>query len=138
MYNISPENVLNNSLNPKTGAEFQEIYDFHRLDAVDKRNERENRYFEKVDSQKRRQLRDPLNVRERVFILSSRIRKKDAPGALYKATTENRSFYNRKEIYTIKDVVNIDGVCNYWLNERGRRFLREELFALNSQFQHGI
>ena len=87
---------------------------------------------------KRRQLHDPLNIGERVFVLSSRIRKKDAPGNFYKATTENRPYYNRKEIYTIKDIVNIDGIYNYWLNEQKGRFLREELFALNNQFSHGI
>ena len=67
-----------------------------------------------------------------------RIRKKDAPGSFYKATTENRPYYNRKEIYTIKDVINVDGVYNYWLNEQQGRFLREELFAVNNQFKYGI
>ena len=138
MYDVAPETILSKSLDPKTGEEFQQIYDFRRIAAVGKRHDREQKYFEKIDRQKRRQLRDPLNIGERVFVLSSRIRKKDAPGNFYKATTENRPYYNRKEIYTIKDIVNIDGIYNYWLNEQKGRFLREELFALNNQFSHGI
>ena len=138
MYDVAPETILKKSLDPKTGGEFQQIYDFHRLNAIGKRHDREEKYFTKIDKQKRRQLRDPLNVDERVFILSSRIRKKDAPSNFYKASTENRPYYNRKEIYTIKDVVNIDGVYNYWLNEQQGRFLGEELFAVNNQFNYGI
>ena len=83
-------------------------------------------------------MRDPLNIGEKVFILSSRIRKKDAPGSFYKTTTENRPFYNWKEIFTIKDVVNNDGIYNYWLKKLQGRFLREEIFALNAQFRNGI
>ena len=138
MYNIAPETILRNSLDPKTGSEFQQIYDFHRLDVVGKRHDREKKYFEKIDKQKRRQLRHPLNIGEKVFILASRIRKKDAPGSFYKASTENRPFYNRKEIFTIKDVANNDGIYNYWLKELQGRFFREELFALNGQFRYGI
>ena len=51
---------------------------------------------------------------------------------VFKASTENRPYYNRKEIYTIKDFGNIHGVYNYWLNEQQGRFLREELFAVNN------
>ena len=83
-------------------------------------------------------MRHPLNIGEKVFILASRIRKKDAPGSFYKASTENRPFYNRKEIFTIKDVANNDGIYNYWLKELQGRFFREELFALNGQFRYGI
>ena len=85
---------------------------------IGKWHNRAEKYFTKIDRQKRRQLRDLLNVGERAFILSSRIRKKDAPGSFYKASTENRAFYNRKEIYTIPGVVNIDDIYNYWLNEQ--------------------
>ena len=135
MYDIAPETVLNKSLDPKTGEEFQEIYDFHRISAIEKRQGRDLRYSEKIDRQKRQiQIRDPLNVGEKVFILSSRIRKKDAPGSFYKATTENRPYYNRKNIYTIKNVVKVNDIYNYWLNEEPGRFVREELFALNNQF----
>ena len=133
MYDIAPETILNKSLNLKTGKEFQEIYDFHRISSIEKRQARDNRYAQKIDSY-RRKLRDPLNIDEKVFIISSRIRKKDAPGSFYKPTTENRPYYNLKEIFTIKKVALINGVYNYWLKEEPSRFMREELFALQNQF----
>ena len=131
MYDIAPETVLNKSLDPKTGKEFQEIYDFHRISLIEKRQARDNRYVQKIDSYGRK-LRDPLNIGEKVFILSSRIRKKDAPGSFYKLATENRPYYNRKEIFTIKKVALINGVYNYWFEEEPTRFMREELFALQN------
>ena len=33
-----------------------------------------------------------LNVREKVLVLAERLKKKDAPGKLYKSTTENKPF----------------------------------------------
>ena len=45
MYNIAPETILKDSLDPKTGNELQQIYDFHRLDVVGKRHDREKKYF---------------------------------------------------------------------------------------------
>ena len=38
---------------------------------------------------------------EKVFILAERLKKKDAPGRLYKATTENIPIFNRNRIFTI-------------------------------------
>ena len=37
MYEIAPETILNKSLDSKAGKEFQEIYDFHRISAIEKR-----------------------------------------------------------------------------------------------------
>ena len=44
----------------------------------------------------RKRLRSPLVVGEKVLALAERLRKKDAPGNLYKSTTENISFFNRE------------------------------------------
>ena len=89
---------------------------------------------------KKRRLYDPLDIGEKVLILMERLKKKDAPGRLYKSTTENRPFFNRSRIFTInKRVLTSDNTYYYWLKENGQevknRFLREELFALNNQFQ---
>ena len=79
-------------------------------------------------------------IDEKVLVLVQRLRKKDAPGRLYKSTTENRPYFNRSRIFTVnKRVQASDKTYYYWLNENGQevknRFLREELFALNSQFE---
>ena len=83
-------------------------------------------------------LRSPLQVGEKVFVLSSRLKKKDPAGQFYKSTTENRPFFDRNRISTIKNRTNINGINYYWITENNRtikgRFLREELFALKNQF----
>ena len=80
-----------------------------------------------------------MNIGEKVLVLAERLKKKDAPGKLYKNTTENKPFSNRDRIFTIDKNVRLnDGAYLYWLKEgelkvKGR-FLRQELFALNEQF----
>ena len=90
--------------------------------------------------EKKRKLRDPLDIGEKVLVLAERLRKKDALGRLYKSTTENRPYFNRNRIFTInKRVQRSDKTYYYCLNENNQKvknqFLREELFALNGQFE---
>ena len=133
-YGLSPDIIEKKSLESEY---FKEIYDFHRLVKVTKGINRYERYNEKLDKKQKRKLREPLNINEKVLVLAERITKKDAPKFLFKSTTENIPFFNRKEIFTIERYVLIDGSYYYWLkNEKNekisKRFIREELFALNN------
>ena len=133
-YGLSPDIIEKKSLESEY---FKEIYDFHRLVKVTKGINRYERYNEKLDKKQKRKLREPLNINEKVLVLAERIKKKDAPKFLFKSTTENIPFFNRKEIFTIERYVLIDGSYYYWLkNEKNekisKRFIREELFALNN------
>ena len=53
---------------------------------------RNNKYDQKIDRRKRT-LRSPLNLHEKVLVLAETLKKKDAPGNLYKASTENMPFF---------------------------------------------
>ena len=77
--------------------DFKEVFNFHRLLKVRKDIERRDRFNEVRDNSKNIRLRDPLKIGEKVLVLAERIRKKDAPGFLYKSTTQNRSFFNREK-----------------------------------------
>ena len=137
-YEFEPEFIERESLKDEN---FKERYDFYRLNKVTKDSERYKRYDIKFDSRRKRKLREPLVIGENVLILASRVKKKDAPGVLYKSTTENKPFFNKKQIYTVKKIVKINDIFNYWISKEGKdqiipnRFFREELFALNNQFQ---
>ena len=136
-YGMAPEAVEQKSL-AKDGEYFTEVYDFMRVRKIGTNQARNLKYDLKKDRRKK-QLRSPLNLSEKVLILAERIKKKDAPGFLFKASTENRPFFNREHIFTIIKRNKLqDGSYLYWLAEEGRkvegRFLREELFALNNQF----
>ena len=80
-----------------------------------------------------------MNLGEKVLVLAKRLKKKDAPGNLYKASTDNIPLFNRGRIFTIYKRAKINnGIYLYWVEEDGKkingRFLRQELFALNNQF----
>ena len=74
-YQLAPETIEKRSLNPNDGKYFQEIYDFMRLRKIETNQTRNDRYNEKLDRRKRK-LRSPLNLDERVLVLAERLRKK--------------------------------------------------------------
>ena len=139
-YGFEPELIERESLKDEN---FKERYDFHRLNKVTKDSKRYKRHDIKSDLKRKKKLREPLAIGEHVLILASRLKKKDAPGFLYKSTTENKPFFSKKQIYIVKKIVKVNNIFNYWISkeEEGEdqiipnRFFREELFALNNQFQ---
>ena len=106
-------------LDPKTGKFFQEVYDFHRFVKVKENRDQTERFNAKVDRRKKR-LRDPLELGETVFIFAELLRKKDAPGRLYKSTRENKSFFNRDRTFIISERSKLNNnTYLYWLKENG-------------------
>ena len=80
-----------------------------------------------------------MHLDKKVLVLVERLEKKDAPGNLYKASTDNMSFFNRDTVFTIYKRAKLsNGTYLYWVEEDVKtinsRFLRQELFALNNQF----
>ena len=137
-YELAPETIEKRSLNPNDRKYFQEISDSMRLKKIGNNQTRNERHNEKNDIRKRK-LRSPLNLDKKVLVLAKRLRKKDAPGNLYKASTDNIPFFNRNRIFTIYKRAKLNnGIYLYWVEEDGKkidgRFFREELFALNNQF----
>ena len=135
-YGVAPETIEKKTLENDT---FREIYDFYRLSKVTKDANRYERFNEKLDKKQKKKLREPLNIGEKVMVLAERVKKKDAPKFLFKSTTENVPFFNRKEIFKIDKYIAVNGTYNYWLqNEKGqkidKRFIREELFALQNNY----
>ena len=140
-YKYSPEQIEEKAFDPDRGKYFQEIYDSHRLIKVKENRDRTGKFDAKIDKPKKR-LRDPLVIGEKVLVLAGRLRKQDAPGRLYKSTTQNKSFFNRTITFAISErlklILSSDNTYLYWLKENGQKiknkFLRQELFALKNQF----
>ena len=137
-YDLEPEVIENRSLKDDN---FREKYDFYRLQQVTKAFKRYKKYDANIDLKRKKKLREPLAIGERVLILASRLKKKDAPGVLYKSTTENKPYFSKKQVYVVKKIVKIADSYSYWISAAGdnqqlipNRFLREELFALKDQF----
>ena len=136
-YGLPPEIIEKKTLSDNV---FKEIFDFYRMVKVSKAVDRYERYNEKVDERQKKKLREPLEINEKVLILAERIKKKDAPGILFKSTTQNVPFFNKKEIFKIRKYNLVDNVYNYWIKKENnqkidKRFIREELFALENNFK---
>ena len=81
----------------------RKIYDFHRLIKVKKDIERRERGNIKIDNRKKNKLREPLDIGEKVLVLAETLKKKDAPGFLYKKSkTQNKLFFNKNQTFVIK------------------------------------
>ena len=74
-YQGAPETIEKRSLNSNDSKYFQEIFDFMRLQKIETNQTRNDWYNEKLDRRKRK-LRSPLNLDERVLVLAERLRKK--------------------------------------------------------------
>ena len=137
-YGLGPEFIEKESLRNEN---FKERYDFHRLNQIAKASEGYKRYDIKIDFKRKKKLREPLVIGEQVLILASRLKKKDAPGVLYKSTTENKPFFSKKQVYIVRKIVQIQNTFNYWISKEGEeriipaRFFREELFAIRNQLK---
>ena len=99
-HQLAPETIEKRSLNLNDGKYFQEIYDFTRIRKIENYQTRNDKYDQKIDRRKRT-LRSTLNLDEKVLVLAERLKKKEAPGNLYKASTENMPFFNRNRVFTI-------------------------------------
>ena len=64
-----------------------------RLRKIGNNQMRKNKYNQKLNRRKR-ELKSPLNLDERVLVLAERLKKKDATGNLYKASADNIPFFN--------------------------------------------
>ena len=138
-YDIEFEKIEKRSLEDDN---FREKYDFYRLAKVGKHNARQIRYNKTKDEKNPRKLREPLNIGEKVLVLAERLKKKDAPGKLYKSSTQNKTFFNKDKIFIIKKKgQTTSNVWYYWLSEENSentnkfRYLRQELFAFERQWR---
>ena len=85
-------------------------------------------------------MRSPLNLLEKVFVSAERLKKKDAPSKLFKASTKNMPCFNRNRIFTIcKRATLNNGSYLYRVEEDCKkikgRFLQQELLPINNQFE---
>ena len=90
-YGFTPETIEKRSLDQQDGPYFNEIYDFVRLRKVEKNKIRNAKYNHKINRRKRT-LRSPLILSEKAFVLAERLKKKDTPSKLFKASTETCHF----------------------------------------------
>ena len=74
-YELAQETIEKRSLNPNDHKCFQEIYDFMRLKKIGNNQTRNDRYNEKIDKRKRK-LRSPINLDEKVLVLAERLERK--------------------------------------------------------------
>ena len=120
---LAPETIEKRSLDPNDGKYFQEIYNFMRIKKIENNQMRNNKYNQKID-RRERTLRSPLNLNEKVLVLAERLKKKDAPGNLYKASADNMSFFNRDRIFTLYERAKLNnGTYLYWVEKTVKKLI---------------
>ena len=130
-YGVPLEMVEEKSLEDE---KFREVYNFHRMVRVSRDAKRYKRNDIRFDKKTYKKLRSPLTIREKVLVLAERLRKKDAPGNLYKSTTENISFFNREEIFIVRKVLSKEDSKTADNKIISKTFLRQESFTLKNKF----
>ena len=137
-YGYPPEIIEKRTL---TNEIYKEAYDFYRLAKVTKDANRYERYNEKLDKKQKKELREPLEIGKKMYWYQQKeLKKKDAPKFLFKSTTENVPFFNKKEIFNIDKYILNNDVYNYWIKtpeekKINKRFIREELFAIENNYR---
>lgn len=106
-YEYAPEQVEEKPLDKETGEDFKEGYDFHRLIKIKENKDRIQKHELKRENRKKC-LRSPLEIWEKVFVLAESLKKKDARGKFYRSTTENKNFFNRDRIFKITNRSRLD------------------------------
>ena len=82
---------------------FRINFDFIRLKKVKKETDRKTRFAKKKLMKKNNiKLMEKLDIGDCVLGLGNRLKKKDAPGKYYKSSTQNKSFFNKYEIFLVK------------------------------------
>ena len=86
---------------------FRTVYNMHRLEKTHKLNQRQDRYDKKKYDRKRKKLRENLSIKEKVYVLAERIKKKSAPGKFYKQSVQNLSYFNKDTVFTERNKLSI-------------------------------
>ena len=81
---------------------FRTLFNFHRIERTKEIQDRLDRYDKKKYRAKKKKLRRNLNVGEKVLVLAERIRKKSAPGKLYKQSVQNIAYFNKEQTFVIR------------------------------------
>ena len=134
-YGLPPEDVERCALQ---NERFKTIFNIKRTEKTKRLHCRLDDYDKKSYSFKKKQLRTDLSISERVYMLAERIKKKSAPGKIYKQSVQNINYFNKKKIFMIRAKQTINKITYYWLKNSetnrnaSKTFSRFELFALRS------
>ena len=134
---------MNNVFKEKYGIspnDIEKFFNFHRIDKIKQVNDRLDKYNRKKYSAKRRKQRENLNAGERVLVLAERIKKKSAPRKFYKQSVQNTEYFNKEQVFGMRNKQKLDKITYYWLkNVKNNKFLtkrfqRNKLFTLKKNF----
>ena len=82
-----------------------------------------------IDKKNKKQLRNLLLGVEKVLVLAGRLKKKDEPKQLYKATYKNNPYFNRDHVFHIKKVVeNSDNQYICWVAKEGEKNIQNKRY----------
>ena len=99
-YKQIPNEIENNTLSSQAN---RKRFNFSRLKKISQEKTKLERFHTKIYRRKKLKLRSLLGLREELLIFAARIRKKDSPGKFYKSSVDNKSYFNKKETFLIRN-----------------------------------
>ena len=87
--------------------------EWRTLQKAQKFNLRQDRYDKKKNDKKRKKLRENLEIGEKVYVLTERIKKKSAPGKSYKESVQNISYFYKDTVFSVRKKQIIDNIMYY-------------------------
>ena len=124
-YDTEPEIVGKRSIEEEN---FKEIYGFYRVKKVKEDIDRRERPNINADNRKKK-LWEPLGIGEKVLVLAERLKKKDAPGALFKSITKNKLFLNKNQIFIIGKKLLFEDYYYHWIPKEGEDKIEDERYG---------
>ena len=119
MNNVKSEKykLTSNEIEKKSleNQQFRTEFNFEHIKISKKTSDRLDRYHKKLYSRKKKKLREELNVGEKVLILAERLQRKPAPGKFYKQSVQNIFYFNKENIFIIRNKRKIEDKTFYWL-----------------------
>ena len=111
-YKLTSNEIEKKSLE---NQQFRTEFNFEHIKISKKTSDRLDRYHKKLYSRKKKNLREELNVGEKVLILAERLQRKPAPGKFYKQSVQNIFYFNKENIFIIRNKRKIEDKTFYWL-----------------------
>ena len=119
MNNVTSEKykLTSNEIEKKSleNQQFRTEFSFEHIKISKKTSDRLDRYHKKLYSRKKKKLREELNVGEKVLILAERLQRKPASGKFYKQSVQNFFYFNKENIFIIRNKRKIEDKTFYWL-----------------------
>ena len=124
-YGYSSDYIEEQSLSSKR---FRISFNFDRLKKSKQVSNRLDKYDKVLYSRKKKKPRENLDIGKNILLLAEGIKKKSAPGKLYKSSAQNISYFNKERLFAISSKKTIHSKTFHWVADTKNNKILKERF----------